>query len=134
MARYYYSPFDHAINPAWTSDGNDLLFVSNREIAHGTGDIVRMAANGADTPAPRAARRDIVAREARRLARRHAESSTAVISGASGSSSGCCRSTAAIRFRSPTATTTTRIRVWSPDGRTIAFISNRVGQYRAVAD
>jgi hypothetical protein len=43
VARYYYSPFDHAINPAWTRDGRDLVFVSNREIAHGTGDIVRMA-------------------------------------------------------------------------------------------
>src|ERR671931_1039991 len=42
MPRYYYSPFDHAINPAWTRDGKELLFVSNREIAHGTGDIVLM--------------------------------------------------------------------------------------------
>jgi Tol biopolymer transport system component len=38
VARYYYSPFDHAINPAWTPDGNDLLVVSNREIPHGSGD------------------------------------------------------------------------------------------------
>jgi len=50
VARYYYSPFDHAINPAWTPDGNDLLVVSNREIPHGTGDIVRLAVNGAGTP------------------------------------------------------------------------------------
>jgi Tol biopolymer transport system component len=51
VARYYYSPFDHAINPAWTRDGRGLLFVSNRGIAHGTGDIVRMAATaGAELP------------------------------------------------------------------------------------
>jgi TolB protein len=50
VTRYYYSPFDHAINPAWTPDGNELIFVSNREIAHGTGDIVRMPLSGADAP------------------------------------------------------------------------------------
>src|SRR6185503_20424273 len=46
IARYYYSPFDHAINPAWSRNGKDLVFVSNREIAHGSGDIVRAAADG----------------------------------------------------------------------------------------
>lgn len=50
VSRYYYSPFDHTINPAWTRDGRDLLFVSNREIAHGTGDIVRMSAAEAGSP------------------------------------------------------------------------------------
>src|SRR5439155_22289994 len=37
--RYYYAPTDHAINPSWTSDGQRLLFVSNREVVYGTGDI-----------------------------------------------------------------------------------------------
>ena len=50
VARYYYSPFDHAINPTWTRDGQELVFVSNREIAHGTGDLVRMAVDGGNTP------------------------------------------------------------------------------------
>jgi len=50
VSRYYYSPFDHAINPTWTKDGRDLVFVSNREIAHGTGDLVRMAVDGGDAP------------------------------------------------------------------------------------
>jgi hypothetical protein len=50
VARYYYSPFDHAINPAWTRDGRELVFVSNREIAHGTGDLVRMAVDGSNAP------------------------------------------------------------------------------------
>src|SRR5262245_17987413 len=48
IQRYYYSPFDHQINPAWTPDGKELLFVSNREIAHGTGDIVRTPVDGPD--------------------------------------------------------------------------------------
>jgi TolB protein len=43
ITRYYYSPFDHAINPVWTRDGRELIFVSNHEIAHGTGDIFRIA-------------------------------------------------------------------------------------------
>jgi len=41
-SRYYYSAFDHAINPAWSPDGKSLYFISNSEIIHGTGDIVRM--------------------------------------------------------------------------------------------
>ena len=43
--RYYYSPTDHAINPSWTPDGQRLLFVSNREVAYGTGDIWSVAVN-----------------------------------------------------------------------------------------
>jgi hypothetical protein len=39
VSRYYYSAFDHAINPSWTPDGKRLLFVSNREVAYGTGDF-----------------------------------------------------------------------------------------------
>jgi Tol biopolymer transport system component len=49
-ARYYYSPFDHAINPVWTRDGKEIIFVSNREIAHGTGDLVRLPADGSGEP------------------------------------------------------------------------------------
>src|SRR5262245_6128434 len=37
--RYYYAPTDHAINPSWIPDGQRLVFVSNREVAYGTGDI-----------------------------------------------------------------------------------------------
>ncbi len=43
--RYYYAPTDHAINPSWTPDGQRLLFVSNREVAYGTGDIWSVAVN-----------------------------------------------------------------------------------------
>jgi len=46
--RYYYAPTDHVINPSWTPDGQRLVFVSNREIAYGTGDIYSMSVNGPD--------------------------------------------------------------------------------------
>ena len=42
VRRYYYSAFDHGINPAWSRDGKSLYMISNHEIAHGTGDIVSM--------------------------------------------------------------------------------------------
>jgi len=42
VKRYYYSAFDHAINPTWSPDGKKIYFISNREIAHGTGDIVSL--------------------------------------------------------------------------------------------
>ncbi len=42
VKRYYYSAFDHAINPAWHPDGKRLYFVSNKEIIHGTGDLVAL--------------------------------------------------------------------------------------------
>jgi TolB protein len=40
VKRYYYSAYDHAINPVWSHDGKEIYFISNRETAHGTGDIV----------------------------------------------------------------------------------------------
>ena len=43
VPRYYYSRFDHAIDPAWTPDGKHLVFVSNREVAYGTGDVWSVA-------------------------------------------------------------------------------------------
>ncbi|HEY0502543.1 MAG TPA: CehA/McbA family metallohydrolase [Lysobacter sp.] len=37
--RYYYSAFDHAINPSWSPDGKTILFVGNAEVPWGSGDI-----------------------------------------------------------------------------------------------
>ncbi len=44
LRRYYYSSYDHEINPTWSRDGRDILFVSNRGHIHGTGGFWRMAA------------------------------------------------------------------------------------------
>ncbi len=49
LPRYYYSQFDHEISPAWSPDGAELLFVSNRGHIYGTGGFWRMkAAPGAE--------------------------------------------------------------------------------------
>lgn len=50
ITRYYYSTFDHALNPSWTPDGKRILYVSNNEVAWGTGDIWSVAV---DDPADR---------------------------------------------------------------------------------
>jgi TolB protein len=47
LPRYYYSPYDHEINPTWTRDGQSVLLVSNRGRIHGTGGFWRMAAQPA---------------------------------------------------------------------------------------
>ena len=39
LDRYYYSAFDHSINPSWSPDGQSLLYVSNAEVGWGSGDI-----------------------------------------------------------------------------------------------
>jgi TolB protein len=47
LPRYYYSPFDHEISPVWSRDGSELLFVSNRGHIYGTGGLWRMKATPA---------------------------------------------------------------------------------------
>ncbi|MBS0364620.1 MAG: CehA/McbA family metallohydrolase [Proteobacteria bacterium] len=44
LPRYYYSAWDHEINPTWTRDGRSIVFVSNRGRIHGTGGLWQMAA------------------------------------------------------------------------------------------
>jgi Tol biopolymer transport system component len=49
LPRYYYSAFDHEINPVWTRDGHDVVYVSNRNHIYGTGGFWTIAADaGAD--------------------------------------------------------------------------------------
>jgi hypothetical protein len=43
ISRYYYSTYDHALNPSWSPDGKRILFVTNNEVAWGTGDIWSVA-------------------------------------------------------------------------------------------
>jgi len=42
LPRFYYSEFDHEISPAWSPDGNELIYVSNRGHIYGTGGFWRM--------------------------------------------------------------------------------------------
>jgi Tol biopolymer transport system component len=49
LPRYYYSQFDMEINPVWTRDGQEILFVSNKGHIHGTGGFWRMKAEPAAT-------------------------------------------------------------------------------------
>jgi TolB protein len=44
LPRYYYSAYDHEISPAWSRDGKEILFVSNRGHIYGTGGFWRMNA------------------------------------------------------------------------------------------
>ena len=44
LPRYYYSAYDMEINPVWTRDGKEILFVSNRGHIYGTGGFWRMNA------------------------------------------------------------------------------------------
>jgi TolB protein len=44
LPRYYYSQVDHEISPAWTRDGSEILFVSNRGHIHGTGGFWKIKA------------------------------------------------------------------------------------------
>jgi TolB protein len=47
ISRYYYSTYDHALNPSWTPDGKRILYVTNNEVAWGAGDIWSVAADHA---------------------------------------------------------------------------------------
>jgi Tol biopolymer transport system component len=40
--RLYFGPWDMATQPVWTPDGKELIFVSNRNVAFGSGDVLRM--------------------------------------------------------------------------------------------
>ena len=124
LPRYYYSPYDHEINPVWTRDGRDIIYVSNRDHIYGTGGFWRIAApespaatqSGAPTPGgdatlDRAARGNFTTRK--RIGRRVPMSlptargwCTAPTSGAPGTIFGSCRRAAETRFRSPMATGT----------------------------
>ena len=50
LPRFYYSQIDHEISPAWSPDGSELLFVSNRGRIYGTGGFWRMKAEPGAQP------------------------------------------------------------------------------------
>ncbi|HEY7098292.1 MAG TPA: CehA/McbA family metallohydrolase [Terriglobales bacterium] len=44
LKRFYYSPIDHEISPAWSPDGSEIVYVSNHNHIYGTGGFWRMKA------------------------------------------------------------------------------------------
>jgi TolB protein len=44
LPRYYYAAYDSEIHPVWSRDGDEILFVSNRGHMYGTGGFWRMKA------------------------------------------------------------------------------------------
>ncbi len=44
LPRYYYDRRDHALSPAWSPDGSEIVFVGNRGHAWGSGGLWRMKA------------------------------------------------------------------------------------------
>ena len=45
-SRLYFGAWDFHTQPAWTPDGRELLFVSNRDVALGSGNVWRMPVHG----------------------------------------------------------------------------------------
>jgi TolB protein len=50
LPRYYYAAYDTEINPVWSRDGQEILFVSNRGHIYGTGGFWRMKAQPGAEP------------------------------------------------------------------------------------
>src|SRR5437763_14762703 len=51
LPRYYYSAVDHEISPAWSPDGKEIIYISNRGHIHGTGGFWRMNSQPVTPPA-----------------------------------------------------------------------------------
>ena len=129
LPRYYYSQYDMEINPVWTRDGLEILFLSNKGHIHGTGGFWRMPAE------PGAAAREIHYEETNWKARPDfsPDGSRMVYSSYLGRQ---WHNLWVMPARGGDAFPLsygdwdeTNVR-WSPDGKRLAFISNQHGNTR----
>jgi TolB protein len=126
LPRYYYAAYDTEIHPVWSRDGKDILFVSNRGHIYGTGGFWRMKAEAGAVP------REIHYEETTWKARPDfsPDGSKVVYSsylGRQWHQLWVMPGTGGDAFPVSYGDWDETGARWSPDGRTLAFISNRSG-------
>jgi Tol biopolymer transport system component len=134
--RYYYSRFDTEISPAWSPDGREIIFVSNRQHRYGSGGLWRMRVDdcrGALVCGPYLDAREIHREETTWKARPDwsPDGRRVVWSSYAGRQWNQLALTPAeaggYSFPLTYGQYDNTAPRWSPDGRRVAFISNRGG-------
>ena len=126
LPRYYYSKYDTEISPAWSPDSGELVFVSNRGHIYGTGGFWRMKAE------PAAETREIYFEETAWKARPEfsPDGKRLVYSsylGRQWNQVWLMPAEGGHPFQLTYGDYDNTAPRWSPDGKHIAFISNRSG-------